>query len=197
MTPRGSAGQAANRGGPARGLARGSDLTLAGAARPPCPAQGPDAGVCDRPLMPSRRGDKGVGVQGFSAGACEVRACAGAWGQGGVREALAERRRAGVSRHGGVGVRGAGEGRAGPVKAERVRNEQAEPSARGAQERQGCAGWRSQPEGPKPGAARPRARNEPAGAAIVLKLGAKLIEPLCQLVELLHLVIETAGVIHL
>jgi len=79
--------KAQNRGGPARQLARGSDFCLAAAERPPCPAQGPDAGVCDRPLMPSRRGDKGVGVQGFSAGACEERACAGAW----VREACAKR----------------------------------------------------------------------------------------------------------
>lgn len=79
-----------------------------------------------------------------------------------MREALAEQCRAGVSRHGGG--RGAGEARAGPAEAERVRDEQAKPTARGAQERQGCAGWRSQPEGPKPGAARPLARNEPAGA---------------------------------
>lgn len=60
---------------------------------------------------------------------------------------------------------GAGEARAGPVEAERVRNEQAEPSARGAQERQGCAGWRSQPEGPKPGAARPAGEERAGGGA--------------------------------
>lgn len=49
------------------------------------------------------------------------------------------------------------------AEVERVRHEQAQSSVRGAQERQGCARWRSQPEGPRPRAARPLARNEPAG----------------------------------
>lgn len=61
-----------------------------------------------------------------------------------------------------------------------MRNEQAQPSARGAQERQGCAGWRSQPEGPKPGAARPRARNEPAVAYHNTGVNGYLEHPNCE-----------------
>jgi len=67
--PRGSAGQAQHRGGPARGLARGSDVVLAGAKRPRCPHRGPDrGGVRTGPRMPRRRGAGLTFIRGLTEG---------------------------------------------------------------------------------------------------------------------------------